>query len=504
VFVPHLVTGKFPVPPRPAIVLTSGITEALSCVCPGFRDAASPSIATHAEDERRLFYVAVTRARERVFLSWARRYDADEDDSAPSPFLIEALGGTEANVWRAVQESSETPRTVLERLAGESRRPEVRARGTGDGESIEEASSPEELEVALRRLHSRGEDWARRTIEEVLAKAATTLDRHFVTAADPFPREPAAPLALDRAQVELSASRLTEHRECPRKFFYSKLLHLDRAGGAQAQFGSAVHSVLEAFHTAHADLGAFSDPAARSSLSAELRGRFEAALAAVRESFPTEFEYQRYLGAARSMVVPYVDMLAQEPLRFVAGRELDIRFEASAARLVAKLDRVCADTEALEGAREVLIADYKAVREATTRALTLKKRIEDGSEIQLVTYFQAFKKKFGVAPGYLGKVFLRHKSEWRPGTLEVLLKVQDGQPAKGADFNGRSGRLQTDRAWISEEALDAAWSLIVDRIASIRRADLTHFEITPSKASCRYCSYATVCGKEEAPDAADE
>lgn len=203
------------------------------------------------------------------------------------------------------------------------------------------------------------------------------------------------------------------------------------------------------------------------------------------------------------MVGPYLAMLKEEPLRFVVGREVDIDFEIDGVPLLAKIDRIGGDASTLEGASEIAITDYKTVKDANPRALSLQKAITDGKEIQLVTYYQAFLAHHKRAPAYLGKVFLKHRSPWRPGTLQVLLKVANEQPEKGDEWNGRDGRKMTDRAWVSPAHLDDAWAAIRAEIREIFRAERDRFEITPSAAVCEYCAFKSVCGKEERSGASD-
>ncbi|MEZ6187502.1 MAG: ATP-dependent DNA helicase [Planctomycetota bacterium] len=498
VFVPHLVAGRFPSAPRRATVLSDAAVEALQQVEPGFRDPTRLSPDAHYAEEARLFYVAITRARERLILSWAKRYDGEEDDSAPSPFLLQVLGGDESTFWRRVQEEKAAVSDVLAELAAASVEPPIGFRDTeGLAGTLEGALDRDELEVALRRLYQRGGAEVRARLERALGVGDAGLDRAFVTAADPFPDEVRAPLELVPSEVVLSASRLQDFLDCPRKFYYSKLLHLQRGGGQAATFGTAIHAVLEAFHDAHPHKAVFRDPGRLTALREDLERRLWEALSQERESFGSEFQFRRNLAAARAMVEPYLRLQAEEPLEHVAGREVTVEFEAAGAALVAKIDRVCADAPELEGAQQVLIADYKTVRTASNKAPSLQRAIKDGKEVQLVTYYRAYRERFGVAPSYLGKVFLRHTSVWRPGTLQVLLQVVAEKPAKGALFYGRQGRKSTDWGWVSPQELDAAWDALEARIREVYDRGRLLFEITPRAPVCDHCAYSAVCGKEE-------
>ena len=504
VAIPHCVVGRFPAPPRPAVVLSDEVVRALARGGQVVHDPGALPAAEHWEEERRLFYVATTRARERVLLSWATRYDGEEEDSAPSPWLLAALGGSEAGLWRAVEDEGRSVSGAVGALAAASRAPRVAFRDREEETGrLEEAVGADELEVALRSLYQQASPATRAELDRVLAAAPSTpggVDLTFVRSPDPFPREAPGALGLDPAALVLSASRLEEYRDCPRKFYYSKLLHLVPATRSEALFGTIVHEVLAAFHDAHPDLQAARDEAGRAALAAELRAAFEAALLAAHERFLSEFDYRRQVAAARAMVGPYLELLPQEPVPWVAGREAELEFPAGPARMLAKIDRILADAPALADARQVLISDYKTAQSVNPRGLTLKKRITDGHELQLVTYYQAYLSRYGVAPRWLGKVFLRRRSEWRPGALQVLLQVSATKP--GGDFSGRRGRKWTDRAWIAPEELDEAWAAILTRVGEILDPGRAGFGITPAPSVCGWCAYGAICGKEDG-DAAD-
>jgi DNA helicase-2/ATP-dependent DNA helicase PcrA len=79
VFLPNMVDKKFPTIERkePILIPKDLIKEIV------------PEGDIHLQEERRLFYVAVTRAKESLYFSWARDYGGARDKK-PSRFLIES------------------------------------------------------------------------------------------------------------------------------------------------------------------------------------------------------------------------------------------------------------------------------------------------------------------------------------------------------------------------------------------------------------------------------
>jgi DNA helicase II / ATP-dependent DNA helicase PcrA len=82
VFVPCLVKGRFP-------SAKTGQKEHWLLSEDVFSDACRERYAGTMDDERRLFYVAMTRAKEMLYLSRFRR---QKNHAKPSPFLVEAAG----------------------------------------------------------------------------------------------------------------------------------------------------------------------------------------------------------------------------------------------------------------------------------------------------------------------------------------------------------------------------------------------------------------------------
>ena len=118
VFVPALVEGRLPQPHR-----RDGLSAIASLELPApLLEAAVRGREDQMAEERRLCYVAMTRARRRLVLSWADRYDG-------------------LRSWRPSRFLAETGEDALERdLRGEPLR--LSSGGAGPGDSVQSAADP--------------------------------------------------------------------------------------------------------------------------------------------------------------------------------------------------------------------------------------------------------------------------------------------------------------------------------------------------------------------------
>jgi DNA helicase-2/ATP-dependent DNA helicase PcrA len=173
VFVPALVEGRLPQAAwRDSLELPAAVLE--------------PSIRAredHVAEERRLLYVAMTRARSRLFLSWAERYEGSRR-WRPSRFLAEV----------------ESAAIVVDR------------------------TSPPALDSSV----------------ELVAPVAPVAPVGRVSRAS---HGPGAKAPADEIPI-LSFSAVASYRECPRQYWYKHALRLPAEQSAEAQLGSAVHQAL--------------------------------------------------------------------------------------------------------------------------------------------------------------------------------------------------------------------------------------------------------------------
>jgi DNA helicase-2/ATP-dependent DNA helicase PcrA len=188
VFVIHLVHGGFPAREKPHVLEFPAelMKEQL------------PSGDFHIQEERRLFYVALTRARDRLTLT-----TVSHKRSKPSPFLDDIL------MAPAVQRA-DLQQLAPEHVPGDPAAVSEAAAGTQDSELFAE-------ERAQSRVGSRIAQWA---------------ETYRPALSEPLP---------------LSASAIGTFDSCPQKYLFSQMWGIRTGAHAPLSFGNVMHTTIGAF-----------------------------------------------------------------------------------------------------------------------------------------------------------------------------------------------------------------------------------------------------------------
>ncbi len=191
------------------------------------------------EEERRLCYVALTRARDELIVSGAHWYEGPAKPFEPSAFHEEIAEHAECEVVETEECPEENP-LIAQRGERAARWP-----GPGHRDDID-ALFPEgwmeAAEAAVRdastveqRLYglAPGEQAAYRSrMEKDLERAALIEDRTRSA------ESPASPTSL-------SVSGLLDYQRCPKLFYWSQIRPLPRRPSPAARLGSEVHRWIE-------------------------------------------------------------------------------------------------------------------------------------------------------------------------------------------------------------------------------------------------------------------
>lgn len=191
----------------------------------------------YRQEERRLLYVAMTRAKEKLCLTRAIRYGGNKRDSKPSVFLneIDYTNNPDMKVIAVDGGISETGSTVLP-AEGDPFSPESRL--------LNEAISA----IADRRYGSAVEKLMALEYIKRLGEGREFDSREFLDI--PF-EEPEVTAKSDDPPIgqgngiRLSASALKTYDDCPLKFRFEKILMIPGEPKTFLTLGTTAHSIIE-------------------------------------------------------------------------------------------------------------------------------------------------------------------------------------------------------------------------------------------------------------------
>ena len=453
VFCSGFAHGLFPLDARPHPLLDADDRAWLESFRVGFAPSWPSDPDGHLAEEARLAFVAMTRARRRLYMTFA---DAYLRQAGPSVFLDMAAPEAE---WRELTRTSARlePGDVL---------------------------VPREAEVLIAS-HPSG------LTQQLLARVESIgLDVAFLT--DRESGEPFEPYGEGRnpADVQIdhfSPTTLNDYLKCPRLYWYNNHPGLvDEPRSVAMERGGFLHEVLEDFHAAERETEW------RPLESEQQRAWLEAALQRHLEGYLSRMEgvldRKREEKQVRSLLGNYI--------RFVTGMQLirrlrtvaiEKRFhlELDGVEIVGKIDRV---NDVGDG--EVEVVDYKTGSGKSMRVAYENYFGPELSDVQLALYYLACKdgvddegKPLGFQPRFLS---LWYPKDWIWGGMrQDLFSV--GRPAGLKDYRERL---------LTEEDLVRSRTVVLNAIERIKAG---HFEPAPRElaGTCitRFgtCPHAVVC-----------
>jgi DNA helicase-2/ATP-dependent DNA helicase PcrA len=457
VFCSGFAHGLFPLPARPHPLLDEQDRAWLEGFKVGFMPSWPSDPDGHLAEEARLAYVAMTRARRRLYVTYA---DAYLRQAGPSVFLD--MAAPEAETRSLTRGSSRLlPSDVL---------------------------LPREAEVLLAAHRPALTDG-------VPARAAAFgLDVGFLI--DPESGEPFESFGGDRnptsVQIDhFSPTTLNDYLKCPRLYWYNHHPGLvEEPRSVAMERGGFLHKVLEDFHAKEGEWRPLDSEHQKEWLEVALQGHLESYLIHMQGVLDRKREERQ----VRSLLTNYI--------RFVTGMQLirrlrtidtEIRFslQLAGSEIVGKIDRV---NDVGDG--EVEVVDYKT---GSGKPMKYAYEAYFGPElydVQLALYYLACKdgvdeegKPLGFQPRFLS---LWYPKDWVWGGMrQDIFSV------------GRAAGLKEYRErLLTTEDLDRSRAIVVDAMARIKAG---HFEPAPRElaGTCvtRFgsCPHAAVCPYGGAP-----
>jgi len=329
VFIPFLQSARFPVNyHQPQVVDTPP---------PDWRrwqpEPALGGKAAHLEEERRLFYVAITRAKRRLIILTTPKRRSPFVSNLPTE-LVNERTLVETEVQQEQDPAVAGMRTELkQRLSREL------ARGAYEQahELVDAIRLVEEHEAGLSPdfgMHPLGDELRRRLLPDTAGLSAPET-------------RPAA--------LTLSASTIGSYETCPLQYRFARVDHIPgREERPQLTFGRTIHAVLEAFHNPNRQ-----EP--RPPITDLLEQNWQS------EGFTYPQEEAQYKEDARKLLAAYQERLGgKEPpvlavehrFTFPVGIHLDNLDEVT---ITGRIDRIDLDDQG-----RVALIDYKTSRRKLT------------------------------------------------------------------------------------------------------------------------------------------
>ena len=364
VFLPCLNQGRFPSRYKRYKL---DIPEALADTLP---PEGGPK-ELHLQEERRLFYVATTRAKERLFLSYCDQYRKNKRGSKPSQFLEEF--SLESSVVDRVEELEPLPDPVEEAETREDAIFQELVLGANQGEWDRSLTALSALALIRGEEPSKFSWPGELVLQDYL---------------DNLSHRESEPVNLGLKNVRYSPSKLSRYEECPKKFWFSHVLRIPGEKKSFFALGSVVHETIEfvtngirageevSLEEALAQLDSLWDPSAYQLESQERQDKDE----------------------ARKMIEDFLVHQAGREGSILAVEKW-IELDIDGRRLVGKVDRI----DELDGALEVI--DYKSSKSRTSRP-KLKQ------DFQMVLYWLGVESAYQRPVSKVGHWYLRMDQEW--------------------------------------------------------------------------------------------
>jgi superfamily I DNA/RNA helicase/RecB family exonuclease len=348
--------------------------------------AVPATVADLRREERRLFYVAITRARRRVLCT---AVSAPADDGwRPSPFLEDlgvepvvdsaailtplTLAGVVADLRRVLVDDGASPalrREVAARLA-------VLAAQQHDGRPLAPAAHPDRW-------------WGTLDLTEQVAIDAAALD--------------------DGRSLRLSGSQLDQLQACPLRWYLNRRVKAETGRGASAGFGGVLH--------------ALADAVARGELPAKVDALVQA-LDDVWSQLPyrASWESRQEREAAQDAIERFLEWHGRASGREVIATEVafdeTLTLNAVTVQLSGRIDRLERDDGGF------VVVDFK-----TSRTPPARKHVDE--DLQLATYRRLVAAQYEVEPTSVKAELVQLRVDQRKG--EAGPKVQQQTPSERTD-----------------------------------------------------------------------
>ena len=310
----------------------------------------------HIQEERRLFYVALTRAKEKLFITYANRHGENKTDSKPSRFLQEI--NCQQNQDLTFQQV-DPPEVPLE---------------------LTDTANQTKTELLQQVIANLTTERFNEAIESVLLFAkATNKNIDIQTDIINKIKEPnytlleqvnEKPLTVSADHV-FSVSQFVSYKKCPRQYHYRHVMKIPEKPRYYFDFGTTIHNIAERLTRLQKEKQPINE-----TIAEELLAKFWSS-----KSYLSELDEKRDYAEAKSILKVFLEEQSKTKTEIL---DIERWFETAVGnvRIRGRIDRIDKDETGYT------VIDYKTSKMASSLN-ELKK------DIQLIVYALAVRGIYG-------------------------------------------------------------------------------------------------------------
>jgi DNA helicase-2/ATP-dependent DNA helicase PcrA len=360
----------------------------------------------HLQEERRLFYVAITRAKDKLFITYAKRYGENKTDSKPSKFLNE-INYTKNESINFQQ--ADPPELAVECVTKENQTQTVLLQQIMS--SIKAENYPDAIERILLIAKCQKRD---RDIKEIIAQIK---EPDYSTLEQACEEKPVK-ISDDHL---FSVSQFISYKKCPRLYQYRYLMKIPEKPRYYFDFGASIHNIVEQLTKLLKE-----GKTINQDIAYELLEKYWDP-----KGYKSRIDEKRDYKDAKVVLKVFLDEQAKSKSEIV---DIERWFETtlSNVRLTGRIDRID------KTGSDYTVIDYKTSKK-TPSLNELKK------DMQLMVYAAAVSELYGSKP-LVGDWFLRtnEKVFFKPEDQAI-----DALKTEIADIAGKikAGLFESKKSW---------------------------------------------------------
>ncbi len=366
VFIPDLTERRFPTTQRSD---KFKIPEALLKGVRPDRDEKE----LHIEEERRLFYVAITRAMRNLFITTVTRYGSNRRDSKPSRFLEEINfdGSDDIELVHFDIPLLEVKEEKIEDAIKQSLKKEVVS-------SLYRENYKKAIEkiLILAKINHRDKAVKKELLERIGEPDVREIFEQIDNGKQNVEREINGP-------IRFSVSQFNTYKRCPKVYRYRYIYGIPTKPKPYFDFGGSIHKVVENLTRMMND-----GQEVNIDIAVKLLDKYWR-----REGYSSKAQEQQEYEQAKEILKVFLEENAKIKRKTV-GIEKKFTINLGGNEIYGVIDRIDEDRD------DLIVLDYKTSKRASSKN-------EIRKDLQLLTYTLGAEQLFGKRPKQVGLWFLR-------------------------------------------------------------------------------------------------